>query len=114
MKYIITEEQLNNVVSNNPQRIIELIERLIDTMDMEGVCNVKVYSEDPETFSEDPETFSVYVVVNPEWYLTDKYDIKERKNRIIQEIKQSIKRRLKLYLNLDVYVGSYVGDIHNC
>ena len=107
MKYIITEEQLNNVVSNNPERIIELIERLIDTMDMEGVCNVKVYSEDPETFS-------VYVVVNPEWYLTDKYDIKERKNRIIQEIKQSIKRRLKSYLNLDVYVGSYVGDIHNC
>lgn len=104
MKYIITEEQLNNVVSNNPERIIKLIERLIDTIDMEGVCDVKVYSEDPETFS-------VYVVVNPNWSLID---TNGRKNRVIQEIRKSIKRRLKSYLNLDVYVGSYVGDIHNC
>lgn len=111
MKYIITEEQLNNVVSNNPERIIELIERLIDTMDMEGVCDVKVYSGEDE----DLETFSVYVVVNRKWYLTDNDKTKERKNRIIHEIKQSIKRRLKSYLNLDVYVGSYVSsDDYNC
>ena len=43
MKYILTEEQLNNVVINNPERIVELIERLIEPMDMEGVCDVKVY-----------------------------------------------------------------------
>jgi hypothetical protein len=104
MRYIITEEQLNNVVSNNPERIIKLIERLIDTIDMEGVCDVKVYSEDHETFS-------VYVVVNPNWYLID---TNGRKNRVIQEIRKSIKRSLKSFLNLDVYVGSYVGDIHNC
>lgn len=111
MKYIITEEQLNNVVSNNPERIVELIERLIEPMDMEGVCDVKVYSGEDE----DLETFSVYVVINRKWYLTDDYTTKERKNRIIHEIKQTIKRRIKSFLNLDVYVGSYVSsDNYNC
>ena len=67
MKIIITEEQLNTIINHN-DKMIQAIKSLIDDIEMEGVCDVKIYSEDDE--SED-EMYSVYLVINPEWYLTD-------------------------------------------
>ena len=109
MKYIITEEQLNTIINHN-DKMIQYIKVLIDDVEMEGVCDVKIYSEDGE--SED-EMYSVYLVINPEWYLTVNKIDKSNKNISINKIKKVIKDKLNLYLNLNVYVGSYVNP-DNC
>jgi hypothetical protein len=106
MKIIITEKQLETITNDNEGRMIPHIKRLIDMIDMEGVCDVKIYSENDE--SED-EMYSVYLVINPEWYAYNK----ERKNIIIKNTKKTINDKLKLYLNLNVFVGSYVNP-DNC
>jgi len=109
MKYIITEEQLNTIINHN-DKMIQYIKVLIDDVEMEGVCDVKIYSEDGE--SED-EMYSVYLVINPEWYLTVNKLDKSNKNISINKIKKVIKDKLNLFLNLNVYVGSYVNP-DNC
>jgi hypothetical protein len=111
MKYIITEEQLNTIINHN-DKMIQYIKVLIDDVEMEGVCDVKIYSEDGESESED-EMYSVYLVINPEWYLTVNKIDKSNKNISINKIKKVIKDKLNLYLNLNVYVGSYVNP-DNC
>ena len=110
MKIIITEKQLETITNDNEGRMIPHIKRLIDMIDMEGVCDVKIYSEDGE--SED-EMYSVYLVINPEWYLTVNKLDKSNKNISINKIKKVIKDKLNLFLNLNVYVGSYVNP-DNC
>jgi hypothetical protein len=109
MKIIITEEQLNTIINHN-DKMIQAIKSLIDDIEMEGVCDVKIYSEDDE--SED-EMYSVYIVINPEWYLTVNKLDKSNKNISINKTKKTINDKLKLYLNLNVYVGSYVNP-DNC
>ena len=109
MKYIITEEQLNTIINHN-DKMIQAIKLLIDDIEMEGVCDVKIYSEDDE--SED-EMYSVYLVINPEWYLTVNKLDKSNKNISINKTKKTINDKLKLYLNLNVFVGSYVNP-DNC
>jgi hypothetical protein len=109
MKIIITEEQLNTIINHN-DKMIQAIKSLIDDIEMEGVCDVKIYSEDDE--SED-EMYSVYLVINPEWYLTVNKLDKSNKNISINKTKKTINDKLKLYLNLNVYVGSYVNP-DNC
>jgi hypothetical protein len=110
MKYIITEEQLNTIINHN-DKMIKYIKVLIDDVEMEGVCDVKIYSEDGE--SED-EMYSVYLVINPEWYYKPASGVdKSNKNISINKIKKVIKDKLNLYLNLNVYVGSYVNP-DNC
>jgi hypothetical protein len=104
MKYIITEEQLNTIINHN-DKMIQYIKVLIDDIEMEGVCDVKIYSED--------EMYSVYLVINPEWYLTVNKLDKSNKNISINKIKKVIKDKLNLYLSLNVYVGSYVNP-DNC
>jgi hypothetical protein len=109
MKYIITEEQLNTIINHN-DKMIQAIKLLIDDIEMEGVCDVKIYSEDDE--SED-EMYSVYLVINPEWYLTVNKLDKSNKSISINKTKKTINDKLKLYLNLNVFVGSYVNP-DNC
>jgi len=109
MKIIITEEQLNTIINHN-DKMIQAIKSLIDDIEMEGVCDVKIYSEDDE--SED-EMYSVYLVINPEWYLTVNKLDKSNKNISINKTKKTINDKLKLYLNLNVFVGSYVNP-DNC
>jgi hypothetical protein len=109
MKIIITEEQLNTIINHN-DKMIQAIKSLIDDIEMEGVCDVKIYSEDDE--SED-EMYSVYLVINPEWYLTVNKLDKSNKSISINKTKKTINDKLKLYLNLNVYVGSYVNP-DNC
>ena len=104
MKYIITEEQLNTIINHN-DKMIQAIKLLIDDIEMEGVCDVKIYSED--------EMYSVYLVINPEWYLTVNKLDKSNKNISINKTKKTINDKLKLYLNLNVFVGSYVNP-DNC
>ena len=101
MRYIITEEQLNTIINHN-DKMIQAIKSLIDDIEMEGVCDVKIYSEDDE--SED-EMYSVYLVINPEWYLTVNKLDKSNKNISINKTKKTINDKLKLYLNLNVFVG---------
>jgi hypothetical protein len=109
VQIIITEEQLNTIINHN-DKMIQAIKSLIDDIEMEGVCDVKIYSEDDE--SED-EMYSVYLVINPEWYLTVNKLDKSNKNISINKTKKTINDKLKLYLNLNVYVGSYVNP-DNC
>ena len=109
MKIIITEEQLNTIINHN-DKMIQAIKLLIDDIEMEGVCDVKIYSEDDE--SED-EMYSVYLVINPEWYLTVNKLDKSNKSISINKTKKTINDKLKLYLNLNVFVGSYVNP-DNC
>jgi hypothetical protein len=108
MKIIITEEQLNTIINHN-DKMIQAIKSLIDDIEMEGVCDVDVSKD------EDEEMYSVYLVINPEWYLkNNKWWVdKERKNLIIKNTKKAINDKLKSYLNLNVYVGSYVNP-DNC
>ena len=109
MKIIITEEQLNTIINHN-DKMIQAIKSLIDDIEMEGVCDVKIYSENDEY---EDEMYSVYLVINPEWYLTVNKIDKSNKNISINKTKKTINDKLKLYLNLNVYVGSYVNP-DNC
>jgi hypothetical protein len=57
--------------------------------------------------------YSVYLVINPEWYLTVNKLDKSNKSISINKTKKTINDKLKLYLNLNVFVGSYVNP-DNC
>jgi hypothetical protein len=109
MKIIITEEQLNTIINHN-DKMIQAIKSLIDDIEMEGVCDVDVSKD------EDEEMYSVYLVINPEWYLKNNksWIDKDKKNASINKTKKEIYTKLNSYLNLtNLYVGSYVNP-DNC
>ena len=106
---IITEKQLETIINNNEDKIIYHIKKLINTIEMEGICDVDVSKDEDEVM------YSVYLVINPKWYLTNKSWIdKDKKNVSINKTKTEIYTKFNSYLNLtNVYVGSYVNP-DNC
>ena len=98
MKYIITETQFSTIQTNNPGSIIRMVEKLYNSMDMEGICELDV------GYDEEDNNFHCYLIIDRDWYTKNPLDkdlknIKIRKYTIYTyQLQVSINLKIKLLL----------------
>ena len=62
MKYIITEAQFSTIQTNNPGSVIKMVEKIYNSMDMEGICELDV------GYDEEDNNFHCYLIIDKDWY----------------------------------------------
>jgi hypothetical protein len=62
MKYIITEEQFSTIQTNNPNSILRMIEKIYNSMNMEGICEVDL------GYDEEDNNFHCYLIIDKDWF----------------------------------------------
>jgi hypothetical protein len=105
MRYIITEEQFSTIQTNNPGSILRMIEKIYNSMNMEGVCEMDL------GYDEEDNNFHCYLVIDKDWYLDNNFISKELKNVKIHKYAKELKEKINNYLGITMFVGHYVSPL---
>lgn len=105
MKYIITEEQFSTIQTKNPEFIVNMIKKLYNSIDMEGICELDI------EYDYEDNNFHCYLIIDKDWYLDDNFISKEKKNIKIRKYSKELKEKINNYLGIYLYVGHYVNPL---
>lgn len=105
MKYIITEEQFSTIQTKKPEFIVNMIKKLYNSMDVEGICELDV------EYDYEDNNFHCYLIIDKDWYLDDNFISKEKKNIKIRKYAKELKEKINNYLGIYLYVGHYVNPL---
>jgi hypothetical protein len=104
MKYVITEEQFSTIQTNNPNSILKMIEKLYNSMDTEGICELDF------GYDEEDNNFYCFLIIDKDWYLENPLE-KDLKNVKIRKYVKDFKEKIKNYLGIYLFVGTYVSPL---
>lgn len=104
MKYIITEEQFSIIQTKKPELIVNMIKKLYNSINMEGICELDI------EYDYEDNSFYCFLIIDKDWYLENPLR-KELKDVNIRKYAKELTEKINNYLGIFLYIGHYVNPL---